>query len=88
MPTFQAHGLWRTAGRAGAAALAMAVAVAAVTVVIGRSIGDATFVRQAVIVLSGLAVGGVVYLGGAWLFRLDEVRYFGDILRARIRRGG
>jgi putative peptidoglycan lipid II flippase len=88
MPTFQTHGLWRTVGRAGAAALAMAVSVAIVTAAVGRGIGDATFLRQAVIVLSGMAVGAVVYLGGAWLFRLDEVRYFGEILRARIRRGG
>jgi putative peptidoglycan lipid II flippase len=88
IPTFQTSGLWRTVGRAGAAALAMALSVAVVTAVVGRGIGDTTFLRQAVIVLSGMAVGAVIYLGGAWLFRLDEVRYFGEILRARIRRGG
>jgi putative peptidoglycan lipid II flippase len=88
IPTFQTRGLWRTVSRAGAAALAMAVSVAVVTAVVGRGIGDATFLRQAVIVLSGMAVGAVVYLGGAWVFRLDEVRYFGEILRTRIRRGG
>ena len=88
MPTFQTAGLWQTVGRAGAAALAMAVAVAVVTTIIGRSIGDTTFVRQAVIVLFGLAVGAIVYLSGAWLFRLDEIRYFGELLRARIRRAG
>jgi len=87
IPTFQTRGLWRTAGRAGAAALVMAVSVLVVTVVIRQQIGDATFLHQVVIVLSGIAVGAVVYLGGAWLVRLDEVRYFGDILRARLRRG-
>jgi len=87
IPTFQTRGLWRMAGRAGVAALAMAVSVVVVTVGVRQQIGDATFLRQVVIVLSGLAVGAVVYLGGAWLFRLDEVRYFGDILRARVRRG-
>ncbi|MGI8689735.1 MAG: murein biosynthesis integral membrane protein MurJ [Thermomicrobiales bacterium] len=86
-PTFQTRDLWRTAGRAGAAALAMAVSVVVVTVVVRHQIGDATFLRQVVIVLAGIAVGAVVYLGGAWLVRLDEVRYFGDILRARLRRG-
>jgi len=87
IPTFQTRGLWRTAGRAGAAGLVMAVSVLVVTVVIRQQIGDVTFLHQVVIVLSGIAVGAVVYLGGAWLVRLDEVRYFGDILRARLRRG-
>ncbi|MDQ2668676.1 MAG: polysaccharide biosynthesis C-terminal domain-containing protein, partial [Gemmatimonadota bacterium] len=87
IPTFQTRGLWRTVGRAGAAALAMAMAVLIVTVVVRQRIGDATVLRQVVIVFAGIAVGAVVYLGGAWLVRLDEIRYFGDILRARIRRG-
>ncbi|MGH8163713.1 MAG: hypothetical protein ACREP1_05195, partial [Rhodanobacteraceae bacterium] len=67
---------------------AMAISVGIVTAIARQMIGDATFIRQAAIVLSGVGVGAVVYLGGAWLFRLDEVRYFGEILRTRIRRGG
>ncbi len=87
IPTFQTSGLWQTVGRAGAASLAMAASVAVTTAALGRGIGDATFAKQAAIVLAGIAVGAAVYLGGAWVFRLDEVRYFADILRTRLRRG-
>lgn len=87
IPTFQTSGLWQTVGRAGAASLAMAVSVAVTTTVLSRGLGDARFAMQAAIVLAGIGVGAVVYLGGAWLFRLDEVRYFGDLLRTRVRRG-
>ncbi len=88
IPTFQTGGLWQTVGRAGAASAMMAIAVAFVSSALSHSVGAAGFVARTTIVLVAIAAGAVVYVGGAWLFRLDEVRYFGDILRTRIRRGG
>ncbi len=85
---FQTAGLWQTVGRAGIAALIMAAAVVIAVAVATRIVGDATFLAQVIVVLAGIGVGALTYLVGAWLFRLDEVRYFADILRERVRSRG
>lgn len=85
---FTIEGLWRTTARAGIAAAAMAVAVAAAVALVRGTVGDVRFASQVTIVVAGIGAGAVVYVVGAWLLRVDEVRYLGDLVRARIRRGG
>lgn len=92
IPTFSVTALRGTVARAGIAAVAMALAVVATdravhTIIgIGIGIGDATFVTQGIAVVAGLGVGAVVYLIGVWLLKVDEIRYFGDVIRGRLRR--
>ena len=85
---FRTDGLWKTAVRAGIASAVMAAAVVAVVAVTRGILGETRFLSQVAIVVAGLGVGAVVYLAGAWLLRIDEVRYFADVLHARIRRRG
>jgi putative peptidoglycan lipid II flippase len=83
---FQTEGLWNTAARAGIAAAVMAGAVLLSVLLVRNLVGEVRFVSRSVIVIAGLGMGAAVYIGAAWLLRIDEVRYFGDLLRARIRR--
>ncbi len=85
---FQTEGLWNTTVRAGIAAAVMAGAVLIAVVLVRSLVGEVRFVARSIIVIAGLGTGAVVFLGAAWLLKIDEVRYFGALLRARVRRGG
>ncbi|MGI8856860.1 MAG: murein biosynthesis integral membrane protein MurJ [Thermomicrobiales bacterium] len=85
---FQTEGLWNTTVRAGIAAAIMAGAVLIAVVLVRSIVGEVRFVARSIIVIAGLGTGAVVFIGAAWLLRIDEVRYFGALLRARIHRGG
>lgn len=86
IPTFSVAALRGTVARTGVAAVAMALAVVATAQVLHAMIGDATLVTQGIAVVAGLGVGAVVYLIGVWLLKVDEIRYFGDVIRGRLRR--
>ena len=86
IPTFSTRELWQTVVRAGIAALVMAVAVIAAVKMLNVTVGDATFPLEAGTVIAGGVVGVIVYLVGVWLLRIDELRYFVEILRTRFRR--
>ena len=64
----------------------MAGAVLLTVFLVRSGVGEVRFVARSAIVVAGVGVGAVVYVAAAWLLRIDEVRYFGAVLRARIRR--
>ena len=83
---FQTEGLWNTAARSSIAAAIMAGAVLLAVFIVRSGIGEVRFVARSAIVVVGVGVGAIVYVAAAWLLRIDEVRYFGAVLRARLRR--
>ena len=83
---FRIEGLWNTAARSSIAAAIMAGAVLLTVFLVRSGVGEVRFVARSAIVVAGVGVGAVVYVAAAWLLRIDEVRYFGAVLRARIRR--
>lgn len=83
---FRTEGLWLTAARAAVASVVMAVAALGAVAIARAAVGEAHFAARIIVVAAGGGVGAIVYLLGAWLLRIDEVRYFSTLLRTRARR--
>jgi len=50
-----------------------------------RLIGTSGFIREAILVIGAAGLSGVVFLGVAFVLRIEELRWLWEMLRKRLR---